>query len=141
MDEYPDKGPSDLTFTIDGELADRLRAYARLNDLTLSEALGEMLDFPLSGYSESELPKTPEAVDALKKMLATYGKRRVRTKAIASKIQVHQSATRRAERVNKVILVGNIGRDPLPQTSAPGEDPGTKHRPPPKRRMKLLPKK
>ncbi len=141
MDEYPDTGLGGLTFTIDRELSDRLRAYASLNELTLAEALAEMLDFPLSGYAESELPKTPADLDAFKKMLNTYGKKRmVRTVALANKIRVHPSEAAALAPSLNVIVADEIRREVPTQEFMPGTDPGTKHRPAQKRRF-IAPKK
>ncbi|MNY82949.1 hypothetical protein D3C86_2253620 [compost metagenome] len=56
--------------------------------MSVAEALAEILDFPLSGYGERELPKDKASQEKLRKMIQTYQKKRARTKILAKQVKL-----------------------------------------------------
>ncbi len=89
MDEYPETEGEGLLIHIDEELADRLRAYAYFNGLTLVESVADILDAPLSVYSDRELPSSPTEQKQLQKLLRPYKQAQFsRIRALAGKVQV-----------------------------------------------------
>ncbi|MDP9908693.1 helix-turn-helix domain-containing protein [Variovorax sp. KBS0712] len=108
MDEYPETEGEGLIFRVDEELADRLRAYAYFNGLTLVESVADIFDAPLSAYSDRELPSSPTEKKQLQKLLRPYKQGQFsRIRALADKVQlIGQERTRKPEQTE--VKVGAI---------------------------------
>jgi len=86
MEEYATSKPEQwMTFSISGELADRLKNYAMKSGLSLEDALADILDSPLSVYGpDDENHGTDPA------LLKATPRTQMRVTALRGKVRLHR---------------------------------------------------
>lgn len=87
MEEYSTETPDQwLTFSISGEIADRLKNYAMKSGLSLEDALADILDFPLSVFGPDD-----EAYANDSEILKATPRRQMRVAALRGKVRLDRS--------------------------------------------------
>ncbi|MEN5181779.1 helix-turn-helix transcriptional regulator [Comamonas testosteroni] len=86
MDEFNSEDKERwLTFSISGDLADRLQNYAMKSGLTLAEAMVEILDFPLSGFDAES-----QEAEVNPKLYQPSPRAKMRIASLRDKVRFHK---------------------------------------------------